>query len=74
MKSDHVNAIAQDRPATWEEIRGATSFTPARVLEHCYTDGTHCEIDSEMGDIIRYRAEELEFFAYLSEKEDTPAN
>ena len=74
MKPELVNLIAQDRPATWEEIRRATSFTPDRVLEQCYTGGTHCEIDSELGGIIRYRAEEFEFFAYLSEREDMAPN
>ena len=74
MKPEPINVIAQDRPATWEEIRRATSSTPDRVLELCYTSGTHCEIDSESGGIIRYPAEEFEFFAYLSEREDTAPN
>jgi len=67
MKPDPVIASTQDRPATWEEIRRATSSTPDRVLELCYTMGTFCEIDSEMGGAVQYAADEFEFFAYLSE-------
>jgi hypothetical protein len=74
MKPEQPIAPTQDRPATWEEIRCATSSTPDRVLELCYTEGTHCEIDSELGGIIRYPAEEFEFFAYLSETQGTPVN
>jgi hypothetical protein len=74
MKPEPIDVIAQDRLATQEEIRRATSFTPDGVLELCYTKGTHCEIDSELGGIIRYPAEEFEFFAYLSEKEDKTPN
>jgi hypothetical protein len=74
MKPESVSLIAQDRLATWEEIRRATSSTPDRVLELCYTTGTHCEIDSELGGTIRYPAEEFEFFAYLSETQDSATN
>jgi hypothetical protein len=74
MKPEPVNVTAHDRLATWEEIRRATSYTPDRVLELCYTQGTHCEIDSELGDIIRYSAEEFEFFAYLSEMQSSAVN
>jgi hypothetical protein len=74
MKPDTTIIATQDRLATWEEIRRATSFTPDRVLELCYTKGTHCEIDSESGGTIRYPAEEFEFFAYLSEMQNSAVN
>jgi hypothetical protein len=74
MKPEQMNVTTQDRLATWEEVRRATWATPDRVLEHCFTNGTHCEIDSELGGIIRYPAEEFEFFAYLSENEDRTPN
>lgn len=74
MKPDPTIAMAQDRPATWEEVQRATSSTPDRVLELCYTQGTHCEIESELGGTIRYPSEEFEFFAYLSEMHGAPVN
>ena len=49
MKPELTILTADDRLATWEEVRRATSDTPDRVLELCYTQGTHCEIDSELG-------------------------
>ena len=33
--------------------------------------GNYCEMDSDLGGIIRYPAEEFEFFAYLSEMDDS---
>ncbi len=74
MKTEQVISTTQDRIATWDEIQRATSFTPDRVLEHCYTQGSHCEVDSDLGGVIRYPAEEFEFFAYLSELDDSSAN
>ena len=74
MKPKPVIRTTHDRVATWEEIRRATSYTPDRVLELCYTQGPHCEFGSELGGIIRYSAEEFEFFAYLSEMEGSPVN
>jgi hypothetical protein len=74
MKPESVIKISQDRLATWEEIQRATSSSPDRVLELCYTQGTHCEIDSELGGTIRYPAEEFEFFAYLSEMHSSAVN
>jgi hypothetical protein len=74
MKPEPIIATSQDRLATWEEIKRATSSTPDRVLELCYTKGTYCEVDSDLGGIIRYPAEEFEFFAYLSETDDSSAN
>ena len=74
MKTEPMIATHQDRPATWEEIRRATSSTPDRVLELCYTQGNYCEVDSDLGGVIRYPAQEFEFFAYLSEMDDTTSN
>lgn len=74
MKPNPEMLTAQDRPATWEEVQRATSCTPDRVLELCYTQGSHCDIDSESGGTIRYPAEEFEFFAYLSEMHGSAIN
>jgi hypothetical protein len=78
MKTEQMKATTQaptqDRLATWDEIKRATSFTPDRVMELCYTNGTYCEVDSDLGGIVRYPAEEFEFFAFLSEMDDTSAN
>ena len=74
MKTEPMKAITQDRLATWEEIRGATSSTPDRLLELFNRSGTYCEVDSDFGGIVRYPAEEFEFFAYLSEMDDPSAN
>jgi hypothetical protein len=74
MKADPIKATAQDRLATWEEVQCATSSMPDRVLELCYTKGTYCEVDSDLGGIIRYPAEDFEFFAFLSELDDPSAN
>jgi hypothetical protein len=71
---DPAILTAQDRVATWEEVRCATSSWPDRVLELCYTKGTHCEIPSELGGTIRYSAEEFEFFACLSDMEGSAVN
>lgn len=64
----------QDRIATWDEVRQATMASPERLVEFLYTAGTHCEVDSEMGDTVRYRADEFEFFAYLSEMSENEIN
>ncbi|HVA95866.1 MAG TPA: hypothetical protein VNI36_13300 [Candidatus Dormibacteraeota bacterium] len=74
MKPELIIAPAQDRPATWEEIRRATSCTPDRILELCYTKGNYCEVGSDLGGIIRYPADEFEFFAYLSEMDEASVN
>jgi hypothetical protein len=74
MKPEPILATLQDRPATWEEIRRATSSTPDRVLELCYTQGNYCDVDSDLGGVIRYPAQEFEFFACLSEMDDTKSN
>jgi hypothetical protein len=74
MKPETMNITTQDRLATYEEIRRATSSTQDRVLEFCHTQGNYCEMDSDLGGIIRYPAEEFEFFAYLSEMDESVAN
>jgi hypothetical protein len=70
----NVNMAAQDRLATFEEVRRAGSSTEARVLELCRIQGSHCETDSDVGGIIRYPAEEFEFFAYLSDMDESLVN
>jgi hypothetical protein len=74
MKPDPVLVTAQDRLATWDEVRLVTSTTLDRILEHCYTEGAFCEIESELGGRIQYPADEIEFFVYLSESKDANAN
>jgi hypothetical protein len=74
MKPETMKTTTQDRLATWEEVRRATSTTPDRLLELCHTEGNYCEMDSDLGGIIRYPAEEFEFFAYLSEMDESIAN
>jgi hypothetical protein len=74
MKPEPTIASLQDRPATWEEVRRATSSTPMRVLELCYTQGKYCDVDSDLGGVIRYPMDEFEFFSYLSEMEETLTN
>ena len=74
MKPETIKTTTQDRLATWEEVRRATSTTPDRLLELLHTQGNYCEMDSDLGGIIRYPAEEFEFFAYLSEMDESIAN
>ena len=74
MKTEQTKAITQDRLATWEEIQRAESATPNRLLELFRTSGSYCEVDSDLGGVIRYPAEEFEFFSYLSEMDDALAN
>jgi hypothetical protein len=74
MKRETMVATTQDRLATWEEIRHATSSTHDRMLALCHTQGNYCEMDSDIGGIIRYPAEEFEFFAYLSEMDESVPN
>ena len=74
MKPDPASVTAQDRLATWDEVRRVTSTTLDRILEHCYAEGAFCEIESELGGRIRYPADEIEFFVYLSESKDANAN
>lgn len=44
------------------------------MLELCYTQGNYCDVDSDLGGVIRYPAEEFEFFAYLSDMDDATSN
>jgi hypothetical protein len=74
MKPDPALLTAQDRLATWDEVRRVTSTSLDRILEHCYTEGAFCEIESELGGRIRYPANEIEFFVYLSDMKDANAN
>ena len=48
--------------------------TQERVLEFCHFQGNYCEMDSDLGGIIRYPAEEFEFFACLSEMDESVEN
>ena len=74
MKPERKSAHTLDRLATTEEVRRAIAGTPDLVLENCYAKGTPCEVDSDLGGIIRYPAEEFEFFTNLSEMEDSVVN
>jgi hypothetical protein len=74
MKPETMKITTHDRLATGEEVRRATSSTQDRVLEFCHAQGNYCEMDSDLGGIIRYPAEEFEFFAYLSEMDESVAN
>jgi hypothetical protein len=74
MKPETMKTTTQDRLATFEEVRLATSPTPDRMLELCHTQGDYCQMDSDLGGIIRYPAEEFEFFAYLSEMDESVSN
>ena len=40
-------------------------------MELCHIQGNYCQMDSDLGGIIRYPAEEFEFFAYLSEMDES---
>jgi hypothetical protein len=74
MKPETMKITTHDRLATGEEVRHATSSTHDRVLEHCNIQGNYCQMDSDLGGIIRYPAEEFEFFAYLSEMDESATN
>jgi hypothetical protein len=74
MKTEKIIATTQDRLATWDEVQGATSLTPDRALELCCTKGSFCEVDSDAGGVVRYPAEEFEFFAFLSEMDEASVN
>jgi hypothetical protein len=74
MKTVMLNPTTQDRFATCEEIRCASTSSQERVLELCQAQGNYCQMDSDLGGIIRYPAEEFEFFAYLSEMDESIPN
>jgi hypothetical protein len=74
MKPNIAKTINQDRLATWEEVRRATTSTPDQFLQYFVDQGSFCEMSSDLGGIIRYPAEEFEFFAYLSELDESSTN
>jgi len=74
MEPETMKTTSQDRLATWEEVRRATSTTPDRLIELCHTQGNYCEMYSDVGGIIRYPTEEFEFLAMLSEADEGAAN
>lgn len=74
MKTDTFNTTTQDRLATYEEVQLATSSSNERMMELCHNQGNYCQMDSDVGGIIRYPAEEFEFFAYLSEMDEGVPN
>ena len=70
MKPETMKITTHDRLATGEEVRSAISSTQDRVIDFFHTRGNYCEMDSDLGGIIRYPAEEFEFFAYLTEMDE----
>ena len=74
MKPETTNLTTQDRLATLEEVRRATTSTQDLVFELCHTGSSYCQMDSDLGGIIRYPADEFEFFAHLSEMDESIAN
>jgi hypothetical protein len=74
MKPETMKSTTQDRLATGEEVRRATSTTQDSLLELCQIQGDYCQMDSDLGGIIRYPTEEFEFFAYLSEMDVSVAH
>ncbi len=74
MKTKTLVTTTQDRFATCDEIRRAMTSSEDRVLELCRIQGNYCQMDSDLGGIIRYPADEFEFFAYLSEMDENIAN
>lgn len=74
MNRDPLEMTKQDRLATREEIRRAISFSSEDLLELCRRQGNFLQIDSDSGGVVSYPAEELEFFSYLSEADDSVTN
>jgi hypothetical protein len=74
MKTETLKTTTHDRLATCEEVRSAISSSQERVLEFCHFQGNYCEMDSDLGGIIRYPAEEFEFFACLGEMDESVGN
>lgn len=74
MKTETINKTTQDRLATYEEVQLATSSSNERLMELCHNQGNYCQMDSDLGGIIRYPSEEFEFFAYLSEMDEGVPN
>jgi hypothetical protein len=67
MKPELLHSKKEDRLATCEEIRSATTSSRGNLLDLCQVQGSYCQMDSDIGGIIRYPSEEFEFFAYLAE-------
>jgi hypothetical protein len=74
MKPELLEITTEDRLATREEIRRAISFSSEDLLELCHRQGNYLQIDSDAGGVVSYPAEELEFFSYLSEADDSVTN
>lgn len=74
MKPEIMEINTEDRLATMEEIRHAISSSQVSLMDLCHTEGNYCEMDSDLGGTIRYPAEEIEFFAHLSEMDEDIAN
>jgi hypothetical protein len=74
MKTEATKITTQDRLATYEEVRCATLSAQDSMLNLCQVQGNYCQMDSDLGGIIRYPTEEFEFFAYLSEMDESIAN
>lgn len=74
MKPETMNPTTQDRMSTGEEVRRATTSNRDRLLELCHTQGNYCQMGSDLGGIIRYPTDEFEFFAYLSEMDESLPN
>ena len=74
MKAEKINLMMDDRLATLEEVQRAISGSEDRVLHVCPAEGNYCQMDSDLGGVIRYPAEEFEFFAYLSDMDESVPN
>jgi hypothetical protein len=74
MKTELMEITMHDRLATGEEVRRAVTSPNERLLELCQMQGNYCQMDSDFAGVIRYPAEELEFFSYLSDPDDVTVN
>ena len=74
MKPEIMQPTTEDRLATFEEVRCATTYSRQNLLDLCRAQGNFCQMDSDTGGIIRYPSEEFEFFAYLSEMDEGVPN
>lgn len=74
MKPDKIKITTDDRLATLEEVRRAISGSEDGVLHRWNAEGNYCQMDSDLGGVIRYPAEEFEFFAYLSDMDESVPN
>ena len=74
MKAEWMSVTLEDRQATWDEIRCAESSSPDRALELRTVGEGFFEMDSDLGGVIRYSAQEFEFFYNLSEMDETKPN